>query len=56
VEFGPVELVVQEIVKGRAVKVGLELEAPDERLPVLRALHRVRDAWLGFWKGLRGRR
>jgi cell volume regulation protein A len=56
VEFGPVELVVQEIVKGRAVKVGLELEAPDERLPVLRVLHRIRDAWLGFWKGIRGRR
>jgi cell volume regulation protein A len=56
VEFGPVELVVQEIAKGRALKVGLELEAPDERLPVLRALHRVRDAWVGFRKGLRGRR
>ncbi len=44
VTFGPVELVVQEIVKGRATKVGLELETPDERLPVVRVVHRIRDA------------
>ncbi len=44
VKMGVVELVVQETSKGRAVKVGLELEAPDERLPVLRVLHRIRDA------------
>jgi cell volume regulation protein A len=52
VRLGPVELVVQEIAGGRATKVGLELEAPDERLPVLRFAHRLRDAW----RGLRGRR
>ncbi len=43
VRLGPVELVVNEIQKGIATKVGLELEAPDERLPVLRFLHRLRD-------------
>jgi cell volume regulation protein A len=36
VALGPVELVIGEIARGRATKVGLELEAPDERLPVLR--------------------
>jgi potassium/hydrogen antiporter len=51
VALGPVELVVGEIARGRAIKVGLELEAPDERLPVLRALHRLEDAW----RALRGR-
>jgi cell volume regulation protein A len=55
VRLGPVELVINEIQKGLATKVGLELEAPDERLPVLRAWHRLRDAGVGFYAGLRGR-
>ena len=51
VALGPVELVVGAIARGRATKVGLELEAPDERLPVLRALQRLANAW----RSLRGR-
>ncbi|MBI1245398.1 MAG: potassium/proton antiporter [Alphaproteobacteria bacterium] len=47
VRMGPVELVAREIVKGRATRVGLELEAPDERLPVLRALQRLRRRLFG---------
>ncbi len=47
VRMGPVELVVREIVRGRATRVGLELEAPDERLPVLRALHALRRRLFG---------
>ena len=44
VRLGPVELVVNAIEKGVATKVGLELETPAERLPVLRFWRRLRDA------------
>ena len=45
VRIGDAELVVREIDGGSIVKVGLEVEPPEERLPVLRLWRRLTGLW-----------
>ncbi|MBL8698997.1 MAG: potassium/proton antiporter [Alphaproteobacteria bacterium] len=47
IAIGPVELIVRDVEKGHVVRVGLEVEPAEERLPALRLLRRFTGLFRG---------